>query len=113
MSDLLALNTCDCPEDCDSNRYSYSVSSTVLDENEICAEKEHLFSDPKHVGLPYLMRQFEKTVKGLEINEIDVCRRFIKKVAFVQFQLASQTATQLKRELRVSLADQIANFGKV
>ncbi len=112
MSNLTALETCDCPRDCNSNQYSYSISSTKLDPDVMCKQFKTFFSDPRHVGPPKLMRNFENVLLDLEAGSDDVCRRTLEKVAFVYFQLAGQTVMQFKKELRVTLADQISNFGE-
>ncbi len=112
MSEAEALENCECPADCNSNRYSYSVSSTVLDPDVICKHQEEYFSAPEYVGVPMLMRNFETMAKGTDMGTDQVCRRMVGRVAFVDFQLAGQIAMQFKNKLRVSFADQIANFGE-
>ncbi len=112
MSSPALVDNCQCWGDCESNQYTYSVSTTILEPEIVCKQSERLFSDPEYVGPPMLMRNFETMVSDVAMGNYEVCRRSIGSIAFVRFQLAGQTAMQFKKELRVTFADQISNFGK-
>ncbi len=115
MSDTDATELCDCPNDCDETRYSYSVSSTALDVDRLCRESEKLYTgdvtglDPN--PQPF-MGNYEQLVNDRLNGRDDNCKRNLRSMAFVQFQLVSQTVTQIKREERVTLSDHVSNFGK-
>ena len=112
MSDPAVLGTCDCPNDCESIRYTYSVSSIPLDAEAVCRENVDLFGAAELAGLPTLMRNFERDTGNLDVSMNAVCLRKVGELAFVKLQLAEETATKYKKELRVTLSDQISNFGQ-
>ena len=64
MSDYKAVEKCDCPADCNSNQYSYSVSSTILDPGLICKNFKNEFSDFNYTGVSNFMINYETTVRG-------------------------------------------------
>ncbi len=53
MSDTSLLEACDCPYDCDTTRYAYSVSSTALDVDTLCKEHKTLFTGIDSKVLPH------------------------------------------------------------
>ena len=102
-------------------RYSYSVSSTVLNIKSICEtnpnDLEPFYSfwgdDFSVRALPQIfMRRFEQVVYGVDIGKRDICKNNLDAgVAVVKFQLAAQTVTQIEKKLRYSDADYISNLG--
>ena len=56
------------------------------------------------------MRNYKKTTKDDVPDEL-VCNRTIQNIAVVKFQLAGQVATQITRDIRVTLADYVSTFG--
>ena len=105
-------------------RYSYSVSSTVLDIDSIC-QKNQKDQDPFYAGWyedfsdearalpPSFIRRYQQVVYGVNIGKDQICRNNMKTgIAVVKFQLATQTVTQIEKKLRYSQADIISNLGK-
>ena len=115
MSNTELIKQCNCPYDCDATRYTYSVSSTKLDFQKLCQrdmEFEKILGETTF-GLPNsFIRNFEKFYDGTDINEPDICEAALQNIAIAQFQLTSQIVTQIKRDIRVTFADYISNFGK-
>ena len=105
-------------------RYSYSVSSTVLDINSICQsnskDKEPFyanwyndFSAKSRALPPSFMRRFQQVFYGVDIGRDEICKANLETgVAVVKFQLAAQTVTQIEKKLRYSESDYISNIGK-
>jgi len=93
-------------------RYSYSIASTALDFNAICNKPDAKYRNPDFVRPPMFLRNFETLSYGVDTGNDAICKRALKEMAFVQFQLATQTVTQIKRGRRVSFADSVSNFGK-
>lgn len=115
MSNTETSKNCDCLFDCDSIRYSYSVSSTALDIDTLCkknSDTEKFFGEAEYTLPKQFMRYYLQRAEDLNINTGDMCKAKMKKVAMVQFQLASQIVTQIKRDIRVTFADSISNFGE-
>ncbi len=54
---------------------------------------------------------FKRLLQGLDPNTVSCPYRLNKAAAVVQIFVASPTVTVTTRSLRVSLADQLANFG--
>ncbi len=111
MANMTTADNCDCPNDCDTNYYTYSISSTKLDIDKVCRKHSGL-GDEDISGIPRLMRNFEIMVSGVESGDTEICQKSMENFAYVNFQLNGQNTMQFKRELRVTLADQIANIGK-
>lgn len=113
MADTEKARNCDCPLDCDSIRYAYSVSSTMLDKDKICKDSsKSTFSDASTALPTMLERIFNQLVDGADIEMEQICRENLDKIAMVQFQLTSKQVTRIKRDRRVTLADMISTFGK-
>lgn len=70
------------------------------------------FFGPKVSGYPMFMRHYDHLVHRDEhTSHHDICLEILGELAFVEFQLASPKVLQFRTELRVTLADQIANLG--
>ena len=102
-------------------RYSYSVSSTVLNIKSICD------SNPKDLEPfyytfgrdfsdkalpPTFMRRYQQVVYGVDIGGNEICKKNLETgLAVVKFQLAAQKVTQIEKKLRYSDADHISSLG--
>ncbi|TRY68635.1 hypothetical protein TCAL_08884 [Tigriopus californicus] len=112
MADTEQTRNCDCPFDCDSIRYAYSVSSTMLDKDKICKDSSKSIFSMSETSLPTMLeRTFNQLVDGADIETEQICRENLDKIAMVQFQLTSKQVTRIKRDRRVTLADMISTFG--
>ncbi len=106
------VNLCDCPNDCNSNFYAYSMSAMKLDTDAMCHAERLVLTNTSFSGDPNLMRNFEALVLGLKVGQAEICARTLSRLALIEFQLTGDNIVQFKRELRVTLADQIASLGK-
>ncbi len=90
------------------------MSSTILDIDKLCGDKATLrVFGGTNTSLPNMfIRSFQKYAFGKEVNTVDACKENAKRSAFVTFQLAGQVVTQIKRDIRVTFADVVSNFGK-
>ena len=98
-------------------RYFYSVSSTVMDSEELCNYKNEkdLYSLLGKSDLAYppkFIRTFEQVVYGYDIGYDEICKQNLKGMAIVKFQLASKIIQRIKKTKRVSFSDHISNIGK-
>ena len=103
---------CDCPVDCVTTNYDYSVSSTLIDAESLCDNNEiedfwdqGLFPT-KFVGI------YEQIVYGKDIGTATKCIENTKKIAIVKFQIASKIITRIKRTQYVTFAGTLSNIGK-
>ena len=106
-------------------RYSYSVSSTVLDIDSVCKKNSddqepfysnwyNDFSDEIKAQPPVFMRRYQQVRHNADIGKDVICKNNMKTgIAVVKFQLATQTVTQIEKKLRYSSADYISNLGKI
>lgn len=113
MENSTKAKSCNCPVACNSNSYSYSVSSIPFDIEALCKREEEVFGGTKYALPPAFMRNYETFVRGRAMGAAENCHESLKEMAFVNFQLVAQTATQIRREVRVSFADQISSFGNI
>ena len=113
MSNITAKKNCHCPTDCNSNYYTYSVSSTKIEAEEICRKQEYTFSGkPVLSDFPKLMRNFEKEVSRKDTDDLNLCLERMRRMAYIRFQLSDENIVQIKKELRVTFVDQVANLGR-
>ena len=61
---------------------------------------------------PKFIRRFEQVAFKEDIGKDAICRRNLKNIAIVKFQLASPLITRIKKKQRVSFADMLSNMGK-
>ena len=117
MADTDTNRRCDtCLYDCDSTRFGYSVSSTKLDVDKICDSKAAgfgFYSDQAYSPPKMFMRSYQQVVDDVATNMEDICRENMKGVAVAQFQLSGQIVTQIKRDIRVTAADTLSNYGEL
>ena len=61
---------------------------------------------------PRFIRHFEEIVNGKSNNEMDLCIERVNHLAIVNFQIDTQTVTQIQRTERVTFANTLSNIGK-
>ena len=125
LDDSNILTNCsnNCPNDCTTTQYHFSVSSTPFHAKKICnvnhkdqnsleyALKKYLGENADTMP-PKFIRRFEQLAFDKEIGDEVICRRNMKNVAIVKFQLMSPLITRIKKTQRVSFTDLVSNFGK-
>jgi hypothetical protein len=114
MGNTETVEKCDCPYDCATTRYSYSVSSTALDVEAMC-NRDSFYQDELSGYLtsfpPMFIRRYEQVVRGYDIGEEAICKKNLKGIAIVKFQLANQIITRIRKTERVTFSDQLSNIG--
>ncbi len=114
MSHLPVVDHCTCPNDCDGNSYAYSMSLKKLDSDAMCRSSFRLrsyLSSPEVSGYPKFMQNFDNMTRDYVYDLYGLCTKTLDELAFVQIQFASSNVLQFRTELRVTLADQVANLG--
>ena len=113
MENTTLIKTCDCPYECATTRYSYSVSSTAINAEALCKDKSYFgYWNSGKIGYPpKFIRRYEQVVNGKDISEDEICIENTKKMAIVKFQIANEIITRIKKTQRVTNADLLSNIG--
>ncbi len=117
VTNPLVQEACECPRDCNSITYSYSVVSTPIDSHD--AQMCFSLSSARWMSNKLFVEDFFDPLKkrhGLQMPWIQQdptgsCQVIMSQVAVVQLQLASDSVTEVSRRKRVTFTDQLANLG--
>ena len=117
MKNFTLEKNCDCPLDCDSITYSYSLVSSPLKEDELCANKQRsptpLMTDFYQKPFPKLfIRLLEKYAKNISADPFEICSKYLKYRAVVIFKLATNEVSVTITSRRLSFFDKLSGFGK-
>ena len=117
MKNFTSENECDCPLDCDSITYSYSLVSSPLKEDELCTANQKsptpLLKDFYEKPFPKLfIRQLRKYAKNISADPYEICSKYLKYRAVVIFQLATNDVSVTVTSRRLSFFDKLSGFGK-
>ena len=117
MKNFILQKKCDCPLDCDSITYSYSLVSSRLKEDELCTANQNsptpLMTDFYERPFPKLfIRQIEKYAKNISADPYEICSKYLKYKAVVTFQLATNDVSVTITSRRLSFFDKLSGFGK-
>ena len=117
MKNFTSENDCDCPLDCDSITYSYSLVSSPLKEDELCSANNDsptpLMTDFYRKPFPTLMiRQLIRYSKNISADPYEICSKYLKYRAVVIFQLATNDVSVTITSRRLSFFDKLSGFGK-
>ena len=116
MKNISIEKTCNCPIECSSIGYSFSIVSTPFDSEGMC---------PRNVGSEeFLMKQFYENQfptkyvrkliefkKNVSSDEDENCKNNIQYRAEVIFRLATNTMSVTVMSKRLSFFDQLSTFG--
>ena len=61
---------------------------------------------------PWMLRNFENVVLGRRLpGDSEACSRLLGDLVHLRFRLAGDSVSEVRRDLRVTLADQLASLG--
>ena len=122
---------CDCPFDCEGERYSVNVMQTKLDPDTICKKgasigpfKNYMFRNMQRGSRGNSSERFLLQVASLKAGgtsylldpegyEEEYCKRRLESdLAEVQVFMASPTITRLRQSKKVTIAAQLSTLGK-
>ena len=120
---------CDCPLECDSISYSFSLVSTPFDAKEKCPMKlgsrdfamkefyENVYPPQFVRKLMRMMNDKKMTImmknnNSTSVQEGHFCKRNIQYRAEVIFRLATNTLSVTVMSRRLSFFDKLSSFGK-
>ena len=117
MNNFTLEKDCDCPLDCDSITYSYSLVSSRLKEDELCTANQDsptpLMKDFYKKPFPKLfIRRLEKYAKNISADPFEYCNKYLKYRAVVIFKLATNDVSVTITSRRLSFFDKLSSFGK-
>ena len=117
---------CDCPLECESISYSFSLVSTPFVQKEMCPRTEisaefsmKEFYKNKHP--PQFVRKLmemsaaadqDQAIRNVSSHQGDVCKRNIQYRAEVIFRLATDSVSVTVMTRRLSFFDKLSAFGK-
>ena len=109
--------TCDCPMECNTISYSFSVVSTPLAPEEICP-------DPSEAPEDFLMKQYYenkfptqfvrrlmKLKDNVTFDDVKDCKKNLDYRAEVKFKLVTDTMAVTIISMRLSFFDKMSAFG--
>ena len=106
--------TCGCPKECNTLSYSFSVTSTPLDPEELCTKD----SDSKmwQFYQNKFPADFVRTQMKIKYNvsndATDYCKKNIKYRAEVVFKMATDSMEVTVLSRRLSFFDKMSAFGR-
>ena len=100
-----------------SKNYLFSSTDAICnvvqrDTNSLEYALKQYLGESDDAMPPKFIRRFEQVAFKEDIGKDAICRRNLKNIAIVKFQLASPLITRIKKKQRVSFADMLSNMGK-
>ena len=119
MNNVTVEKGCDCPMECNSISYSFSLISTPFDPEGMCPTRDgsdnFLMWDFYQNKFPpkYMRKLTELADRNVSSNDGDYCKRNIQYRAKILFRLATNTLSVTVMSRRLSFFDQLSAFGKL
>ena len=117
MKNVTIEDNCDCPNECNSITYSFSVVSTPFDPKEMCPRKSGSqdflmkeFYDNK--SPPQFIRKLTEFKFNISSDAEDYCKERLQYRAEITFKLASNSLSVTVMSRRLSFYDKLSAFGK-
>ena len=107
--------TCDCPMECNTLSYSFSVVSTPYNTDEICTvggDESFMWSFYQNKYPPQHVRTLMKIKSNISDDAMDYCRKNLHYRAEVIFRLATDIMPVTVMSSRLSFFDKMSAFGK-
>ena len=102
--------TCNCPVECNTLSYSFSIVSTPFDPQELCPERS---SSHNFLMKPFYDNVFERTMIRMKYNlsNVEYCKTQLKYRAEVTFRLATDSMSVTVMSRRLTFYDKMSAFG--
>ena len=124
MDNITIEGSCDCPMECNSISYSFSVVSTPFDPELLCRDdvndynigngKSDFLMKPfyKRKAPPQFERRLLKMMNNISEDAMAYCKKNIKYRAEVIFKMATDSMSVTTMSRRLSFFDKMSAFGK-
>ena len=118
MKNFTLEKECDCPVDCDSITYSYSLYSTPFNYDYFCSGSlknptplmKGFYKEP----FPKIfIRKLRMLVKNISDDTLENCKRYLKYRALVTFRLGTNDVAVTVKSKRLTFFDRLSAFGKL
>ena len=118
MKNFTLEKECDCPVDCDSITYSYSLYSTPFNYDYFCSGSlknptplmKGFYKEP----FPKIfIRKLRMLVKNISDDTLENCKRYLKYRALVTFRLGTNDVAVTVKSKRLTFFDKLSAFGKL
>ena len=109
---------CDCPMECNSISYTFSIVSTPFDSWKMCPRKmgtkDLLMKEfYKRKFPPMFIRKLNQVEnKNISIDDENICKKNIQYRAEIIFRIATNTLSVTVMSRRLSFFDQLSAFGR-
>ena len=102
--------TCNCPVECNTLSYSFSIVSTPFDPQELCPERS---TSHNFLMKPFYDNIFERTMIRMKYNmsNVEYCKTQLKYRAEVTFRLATDSMSVTVMSRRLTFYDKMSAFG--
>ena len=122
MDNITIEGSCDCPMECNSISYSFSVVTTPFDPELLCRDdvNDYNFGKSDFLMKPFYKRkdppQYErrllKMMNNVSEEAMTYCKKNLKYRAEVIFKMATDSMSVTTMSRRLSLFDKMSAFGK-
>ena len=116
MENVTVRENCDCPIECDSIIYTFTLVSTPFDTQKMCpraARNDDLMKPFYDYRYPHnFVRRLIFLRNNISSQDNDYCKRQIKYRAEIVFRLATNTMPVTVISRRLSFFDKMSAFGE-
>ena len=117
MENITIEEECDCPMECNSVSYTFSLVSTPFDPEKMClsddAVADFLMKEYyEHKEPPQFVRRLIEFESNVSSRETNYCKKNIHYRAEVEFILATNSMSVKVISRRLSFFDKMSAFGK-
>merc|ERR1712218_79665 len=114
----ITADNCDCPMECNSISYSFSLVSTPFNPEKVClgdkSKGYFLMKDfYNHKSPPQYIRRLMELKDNISSNPEEVCKKKIPYRAEVIFRMATDSISVTVMSKRLSFFDKMSAFGGI
>ena len=118
MESVKFETACNCPIECESVSYSFTLVSTPFDSKRMCpagAKSTEFLMKQFYLNKypPHFIGRLNEFKDNITSNGDEICMKNIKYRAEITFRLAANTLSVTVMSRRLSLFDKVSAFGKI
>ena len=112
MKNFALEKGCDCPAECDSITYSYSLYSSPFNYDLLCGRSPLMTAFDKEPFPKLFIQKLRMFAKNISSDTTENCKKYLKYRALVTFRLATQDISLTVMSKRLTFFDKLSAFGK-